>query len=143
MPVKKPWPKSGIPSWMMPVLLILPLWAIVYVGAFGERGGATGEISGAEVYRTAGCAGCHGSTGQGVGSFPPLAGGEAALTFPDRADHVAWIETGSGPFQGEPYGDPNRPGGQRIATSGGMPGFANTLTPEEIEAVVDYERDVL
>jgi mono/diheme cytochrome c family protein len=129
----------------MPVLLLLPLWAVVYMGAFGERGGA--ELSplelGAQVYQTAGCGACHGPAGQGVGAFPALAGGEAALTFPDEADHIAWVEEGSQGKQGQPYGDPNRPGGQRVATSGGMPPFAGLLTPEEIAAVVLFEREGL
>ena len=30
-------PRSGIPVWMMPVLLILPFWAMVYMGAFAGR----------------------------------------------------------------------------------------------------------
>lgn len=138
------WPRNGIPVWMMPVLLVLPLWAIVYTGIFGERGEVvlTGAELGAQVYRTAGCVACHGATGGG-GVGPALAGGEAKLTFPNEADHISWVETGSGPFKGKPYGDPGRAGGPRIATSGGMPGYAGQLSPEEIAAVVLYERTVL
>ena len=40
-------PRSGIPVWMMPVILILPLWAIVYLGAFGESTSAAGPAVGA------------------------------------------------------------------------------------------------
>ncbi len=57
--------------------------------------------------------------------------------------HIAWVTTGSAGVKGKGYGDPNRAGGQHIATSGGMPGFGATLSPEEIDAVVDYERDGL
>ncbi|HEV2809973.1 MAG TPA: hypothetical protein VGV93_06210, partial [Acidimicrobiales bacterium] len=35
-------PRSGIPVWMMPVLLILPFWAMVYMGAFAEPEGPAG-----------------------------------------------------------------------------------------------------
>lgn len=137
-------PRSGVPVWMMPVLVILPLWAIVYLGAFGARSGtaADGPPSGPAVYAKAGCGGCHGAQGEG-GVGPALAGGESKLTFPNEADHVAWVETGSASSKGKPYGDPARAGGPRIATSGGMQGFTGTLTPEEIQAVVAYERDEL
>jgi mono/diheme cytochrome c family protein len=137
--------RTRIPAWVMPVLLVLPFWALLYMGAFGERH-AEEELDpialGAEVYRSSGCSACHGPNGEGAGSFPALAGGEAALTFPDEADHAEWIRTGSGPFAGQPYGDPDRPGGQRGPATGAMPGFAN-LSDEEIEAVVLYEREGL
>ncbi len=135
-------PKSGIPVWMYPVLAALPLWAIVYLGAFGTTGNANAAPSGPAVYAKAGCVGCHGAKGEG-GVGPKLAGGEAKLTFPTEADHIAWVETGSAPKKGQPYGDPNRTGGQHVAASGGMPAFKGQLTDAEIAAVVAYERDQL
>ena len=72
---------------------------------------------------------------------PELSGGEAALTFPDPADHKKWVQTGSAPFAGQPYGDPQRKGGQHRAL-GGMPAFGN-LSPEELDAIVQYEREKL
>ena len=60
-----------------------------------------------------------------------------------REAHIEWVANGSGAFKGKGYGDPNREGGQHIATSGGMPGFGGKLSAEEIEAIVDYERDGL
>jgi mono/diheme cytochrome c family protein len=135
-------PKSGIPVWMYPVLAALPLWAIVYLGAFGTTGNANAAPVGSAVYAKAGCVGCHGAKGEG-GVGPALAGGEAKLTFPTEADHIAWVETGSAPKKGQPYGDPNRPGGAHIAKSGGMPAFKGQLTDAEIQAVVTYERDQL
>ncbi len=135
-------PKSGIPVWMYPVLAALPLWAIVYLGAFGTTGNANAAPSGPAIYAKAGCVGCHGAKGEG-GVGPALAGGDAKVTFPDEADHIAWVETGSAPKKGQPYGDPNREGGQRIAKSGGMPAFKGQLTDAEIKAVVAYERDQL
>lgn len=137
-------PRSGVPFWMMPVLIVLPLWALLYLGAFGSKGNVklTPAQVGAKVYTTKGCAGCHGAKGEG-GVGPALAGGDAKVTFPNEADHIAWVETGSAPHKGQPYGDPNRPGGQRIAQSGGMPGFKGQLTDAEIAAVVAYERESL
>ncbi|MEO6121094.1 MAG: cytochrome c, partial [Acidimicrobiales bacterium] len=136
--------RARIPAWVMPMLLVLPFWAMLYMGAFGERGGEE-ELDpialGAEVYGAAGCGACHGAAGQG-GVGPALAGGEAVLTFPDEADHAEWIRTGSGPFAGQPYGDPDREGGQRGPATGGMPGFGS-LSDEEIAAVVLYEREGL
>lgn len=135
--------RRRIPVWVLPVLAVLPFWGVLYVGAFGDRTekeALTGAALGAQVYRAQGCSACHGSGGEG-GVGPALAGGEAALTFPEEADHASWIRTGSGAFRGQPYGAPDRPGGQRTAT-GGMPGFAS-LSDEEVEAVVLYEREEL
>lgn len=132
-----------IPAWVIPVLAVLPFWGMLYLGAFGERSkeeALTGAALGAQVYRAQGCSSCHGGGGEG-GVGPALAGGESVLTFPEEADHVSWIKTGSAPFRGQPYGAEDRPGGQRTAT-GGMPGFPS-LSDEEIEAVVLYEREEL
>jgi len=127
---------------MYPVLAVLPLWAIVYLGAFGTTGSANAAPNGAAVYQKAGCVGCHGAKGEG-GVGPKLTGGEAKLTFPNEADHIAWVETGSGPKKGQPYGDPNRPGGQHVDKTGAMPAFKGQLTDAEIAAVVTYEREQL
>jgi mono/diheme cytochrome c family protein len=140
-PPPLPTSRTGIPGWMLPVLVALPFWAIVYMGAFGTvKSGAapTGAALGAKVYTT-NCAPCHGGRGEG-GVGPKLAGGEAALTFPNEADHIAWVETGSGPHKGQPYGDPARPGSQHVAKSGGMPAFKGQLKDDEIKQVVTYER---
>jgi mono/diheme cytochrome c family protein len=141
--VTDPGPKSGIPFWMMPILLILPLWGIAYMGAFGNKASTnlTPAQIGAQVF-TANCASCHGGRGEG-GVGPKLAGGEAKLTFPNEADHIDWVHTGSASKKGQPYGDPARPGGQHVASSGGMPAFAGQLSDAQISAVVAYERDSL
>jgi hypothetical protein len=73
---------------------------------------------------------------------PALTGGQAKLTFPNQADHESWVKTGSAPFAGKKYGDPNRPGGQHGPATGGMPSFSS-LSDAEIKAVVTYERDKL
>ncbi|MEW6155170.1 MAG: cytochrome c [Actinomycetota bacterium] len=139
--VRDPGPKSGIPYWVMPILLILPLWAIVYMGSFGERVLPDATPTPAGLYTTY-CAACHGAAGQG-GVGPAVGGGESIATFPDEEDHVTWVVEGSSTKRGQPYGDPSRAGGQRVATSGGMPGFAGILTDEEIRQVVAYERNDL
>jgi mono/diheme cytochrome c family protein len=127
--------KQRVPAWAMPVLVALPLWAVLYGGAFGEREvAAEGPLAtGATVYRSAGCSGCHGPTGGG-GVGPAMDG--VLETFPDFADHVSWIRTGSTPFRGQPYGATGK-----IAT-GGMPGN-ESLSDEEVIAVVCHERITL
>ncbi len=69
------------------------------------------------------------------------------LTFPDPQDHIDWVREGSALVgDGNPYGDPERPGGQHIAgeTAGRlMPPFGESLSEEEIVAVVRYEREIL
>jgi mono/diheme cytochrome c family protein len=136
--------RSRVPMWAAPVLVVLPMWAFLYAGAFGERhkaGPVDPLVLGQQVYSANGCSGCHGASGEG-GVGPALKGGDAKVTFPDEADHISWVKTGSAPFAGKPYGDPNRPGGQRMA-KGLMPGFAGTLSQQQIEAVVKYEREKL
>lgn len=125
--------RQRVPAWAMPVLAALPLWAILYSGAFGERTvAAEGPVLvGQGVYRSAGCSGCHGATGGG-GVGPAL--DAVVATFPSFADHVAWIENGSASVKGQPYGATGR-----VAT-GGMPGFKDSLSHAEIVAVVCHER---
>ena len=135
-------PRSGIPWWMMPVLLILPFWAMIYMGAFAEPKGEGGPRTGPQIYTSAGCGSCHGPTGGG-GVGPALSGGETKLTFPNVEDMVKWVTEGSASSRGKPYGDPGRPGGPRPAASGGMPAFGTQLTPEEITTVVEYVREQL
>jgi mono/diheme cytochrome c family protein len=138
--------KTKIPLWVMPVLVAIPLWAFLFPGAFGnhQKPAVSTDpiVVGNQVYHSAGCSGCHGANGEG-GVGPALHGGQAALTFPDIADQVSWVKTGSAPFAGKKYGDPNRPGGQHIAKSGGMPPFKGTLSDTEIKNVVTFERDGL
>ena len=121
-----------MPGWALPVLIALPLWAVLYGGAFGERASTEeGPVqAGATVFRAQGCSGCHGPTGGG-GVGPAL--DNVLKTFPDFADHVAWVRSGSGPSKGQPYGATGK-----IAT-GGMPAFPD-LTDEEVVAVVCHER---
>ncbi|MEC8999070.1 MAG: cytochrome c [Actinomycetota bacterium] len=129
--------RKKIPWWAAGALLLLPIWAISYVGTL-ERPPqeATGVMAeGAHVYE-ARCASCHGATGGG-GSGYAMADGEILATFPSAADHVVWVARGSDSFGlGNAYGDPSR---GRIV-EGGMPGWADVLTTEELIGVVLYER---
>lgn len=80
------------------------------------------------------CAGCHGAGGQGVGNFPGMSG--VVNVFSRCEDHVEWVTLGAAGFQAQgrsTYGDTNRP-------VSAMPGFGNSLTPEQIAAVVAFER---
>lgn len=136
--------RPKIPRYAIPVLAALPVWALVYAGTLVQPSADLDPelTEGGRVYAAA-CSGCHGANGEG-GTGRPL--GDVLATFPEKADHIAWIENGS-PEAGTPYGSPDRPGGQRISGSDGyttkMPGFKDSLTPEEIAAVTRYEREVL
>ena len=129
--------KQRVPVWAGAVLAALPLWAVLYGGAFGER--STGEEGGilqigASVYAGSGCSGCHGPNGGG-GVGPAMDG--VLEQFPEFADHVEWVKLGSKPVQGQPYG------AKGTVATGGMPGFEGTITDEEIIAVVCHERVTL
>jgi len=76
----------------------------------------SGDDVGATVYRQR-CAACHGGSGEG-GSGPSMVDVDERLS---RDEHVTVVRDGKG----------------------NMPAWQDTLTDEEIEAVVDYERDVL
>jgi mono/diheme cytochrome c family protein len=140
--------RPKVPKWAIPVLAALPLWALVYAGSLYIPSAASADpvlSEGEDIYSTQ-CASCHGvSGGGGVGR--PLSEGDVLLTFPDPEDQIAWVAGGTASVGvGNPYGDPDRPGGQHVAgeTAGGeMPAFGETLSEEEIVAVVRYEREIL
>lgn len=146
--------RKTIPYWVMPVLLFLPIWAIYYVG-YLENPPADPEgllFEGGEVYAEV-CASCHGGTGSG-GTGRQLSGGEVLLTFPsDAANYdglagqIAWIANGSEQSEiteGPIYGDPARVGTdspREVGSFGAVMGnFAESLSVEELVAVVYYER---
>jgi mono/diheme cytochrome c family protein len=136
--------RNKVPLWVMPVLIGLPLWAALYPGAFSNhvpKVVVSPLVDGQQVY-PANCSACHGASGEG-GAGPPLKGGQAVLTFPNVQDHINWVETGSQSKQGQKYGDPNRTGGQHVATKGDMPAFGGTLTQQQIQDVVMFERTSL
>src|SRR5581483_6180745 len=106
--VEPPAARSGIPAWVVPVLALIPIWAFAYLGALNPPSSAAPVLTpiqqGAQTFAK-NCSPCHGAQGEG-GVGPKLAGGEAKLTFPNEADHIAWVNTGSiSKAKGTPYGD--------------------------------------
>ena len=71
--------------------------------------------SGQAIFETR-CARCHGTDGSG--GFGPALAGVVVEAFPDAADQEAVVANGRG----------------------SMPAFADSLTPEQIAAVVEYTR---
>jgi mono/diheme cytochrome c family protein len=71
--------------------------------------------SGQAIFETR-CARCHGT--DGAGGFGPALAGVVVEAFPDPADQEAVVANGRG----------------------SMPAFDDTLTPEQISAVVEYTR---
>jgi mono/diheme cytochrome c family protein len=109
----------------LPLAVVITL-APVAGSACGDDGEEPGGVEasaelreGAEVYG-ARCASCHGRDGDG-GSGPALGDGRVAERYPEIADHIAVVRDGRR----------------------GMPAWEDILTPEEIEAVVRYEREGL
>ena len=65
----------------------------------------------------ANCATCHGERGEGLFTFPPLAG-VVETKYPNVGDQIAVVANGRNE----------------------MPAFGDKLSPEEIRAVVDFTR---
>ncbi|MEM8906087.1 MAG: c-type cytochrome [Actinomycetota bacterium] len=132
------------PLWVASLFIMLPVYLFVYVALLGEESASTETALGlgSELY-TAQCATCHLGNGGGRaegGVGQTLYEGEVVATFPDEASMFDYIRNGSS-ATGEPYGNPDREGGQRISI-GGMPAFAN-LTDYELYAIVRHEREAL
>ena len=129
--------RRKIPWWAAGTLMLLPIWAIAYVGTLERPPQQTTGIlaTGSHVYE-ARCASCHGATGGG-GSGYALADGEVLATFPTAAAQIQWVVIGSdGVGLGNQYGDPAR---GRVV-EGGMPAWGDVLTVEELIGVVLHER---
>ncbi|HUF84894.1 MAG TPA: cytochrome c [Acidimicrobiia bacterium] len=101
-------------------LALLAIGVFVLMLFANEPGGrGSAGDPGAEVYSSS-CATCHGSDGGG-GVGPRLAGGAVVDAYPNVADEIAVVTDG---------------------TSGGMPGFGDRLSAEEIEQAVEYTRNL-
>jgi mono/diheme cytochrome c family protein len=78
----------------------------------------TGAPAGQAIFATR-CASCHGA--DGGGGFGPTLAGVVASRYPDPADQEAVVANGRG----------------------AMPSFSDSLTPQQIRAVVDFTRTAL
>ena len=132
--------RKKIPMWAVPVLFMLPLWAVIYALTLDPPTNADSPITvGATMYST-NCATCHGATGGGSGNIPALVG-DTGVTheFPKPAEQVAWVALGSAGWT--QAGQTKMPGGKSVA--GGMPAWAASLQPADLMAVVLHERTTL
>lgn len=138
--------RKRVPFWAAPVLALLPLWGVIYV--FSVQPPPAGEtdpfVIGHEVY-TKQCSSCHLASGAGItagGTGQQLNDGHVLATFEDPLAQVYWEHFGSlGATRADgTYGD----GVHRDvdAISNQMGGF-DSLTPEEMAAVVIYIREEL
>ena len=144
--------RKKIPFWAMATLSLLPIWVFMYArGLTPKEAKVSGPVGvGAGVYTEYGCAGCHGSAGEGGVGYA-FAGGEVLKTFPHIEDQLRYVYFGTGNYQTagvSVYGNPDRPGGAHIAGARGqMPNFGastnGALTDAQILAVVCHERYTL
>jgi mono/diheme cytochrome c family protein len=142
--------RPKIPFWALPVLALLPLWLFFYAQAMQEpEVELVGPLAaGEELYGS--CASCHGTNGEGGVGYQ-LSQGEVLKTFPTLEAQVTYIYTGNAPYIGQPYGDPNREGGQRVGgqlgAAGAMPAWGPTaggsFSDVELVEVVCHERFTL
>lgn len=132
--------RKRAPYWATALLASLPLWAFLYVFSIDQPpAGAHDPIAiGHEVFTP--CAGCHGASGAGTATGQQLSDGHVIETFADPLDMVHWIGYGTaeGTHPDGTYGDVNRQ-----PLTGGMAGWRDRLTPEEIAAVTIYIRQEL
>lgn len=138
-----PWVEAAetrrkIPFWAVPVLAMLPLWAVVYALTLDaptptEPGPfALGE----ETYAGKGCSGCHGAGGLGAGAVPALT--STAEDFAQPADMVTWVALGTSGYQA--LGIEEYAPGKAVGAAGQMPAWIDSLTAEELMSVVLHER---
>ncbi len=139
--------RKKMPIWAMGLVACVPVWALSYAGTMQQP--AVEDllyIDAAEVYNvTGGCAGCHGAAGAGGAGYA-FSNKEIVSTFPNPVDQMVHVARGSAAINGEPYGDPERPGGQRVSGakgSGAMPAQKDALTQVQLELAILHERIVL
>lgn len=144
--------RKRIPFWAMATLSLLPLWAFMYVrGLTYKEHKAAGPLgTGAEVFVSSACTGCHGANGEGGVGYA-FAGGEVLKTFPHIEDQIRFVYYGTANYQAAAvtiYGNPDREGGaHETGVRGVMPnqglGTGGTLTDAELLGVVCHERYTL
>ncbi len=162
--------RQSLPKWLAASFFVVPLVALFYVASFAsgpqcgnggalaidpvtgvaencdgsEYGSLGGNVleQGAALYLAEAlpsCQACHGAEGGG-GTGPALAGGAVVETFPACADHILWVALGTSGWRGE-RGDTYGAQAKPVGGGGIMPSYeAAGLTPEEIAAVVLFER---
>jgi len=136
--------RRRIPFWAMPVIALLPVWALLYLNSVKVPASRDDALKkGAEVY--AACSACHGASGEG-GTGAVLKDGNVLKTFKDPKDMMMWIYLGAagGARPDGSYGDANRPGGpHNIKTLPAvMPAWAS-LSAQDIADVTRYVREDL
>lgn len=134
--------RKRIPVWAMPVLLFLPVWAVIYAQSLSAAPSKelTQLAAGEAVY--APCSSCHGGAGGG-GTGRKLSEGEVLKTFPNIAGQLQYVRLGDAGITG-PYGNPEREGGAHVGPFNGaaMPAFPD-LSDKELLEVVRHERETL
>lgn len=131
--------RKRVPYWAAPVLVLLPVWGILYRDATIPPPNVETDpiVIGGDIFPGT-CAGCHGASGEGTGAGAQIADGHVLETFPDPLANVNWVAFGHGgaAYDDDTYGT----GAKRPQINGGMPAFQGSLTPREIAAVVIYIR---
>jgi mono/diheme cytochrome c family protein len=134
--------RKKVPFWIAPILLLLPIWGMVYDNSMTPAPKAETDplVIGAEVFAKD-CSGCHGTDGSGTAGGAQLNGGHAIATFADPLAMVHWVSYGyaDGARDNGTYGETTIR--QKIA--GTMPAWHGTLSNEEIASVVIYIRSTL
>ncbi len=158
---------SRAPGWLIAVFVVIPVIALLYMTQFshgvqcGQAGTLAVESDGSLVTcdgkplpspGTGGtkkqcpdgaysfsqkCAACHGPNGEGGVGLPLNKNNGTTLLedFPDAASQIEFVTKGNQAF-------PQGWGAKARRPQGVMPGFGNSLSPEEIEAVVQHERSL-
>jgi mono/diheme cytochrome c family protein len=131
--------RKKIPYWVLPILIMLPVWGIVYMYTLDKPSPTVAGPIATGTTEFATCAACHGGGGVG-GVGPKLAGGNVLKQFPKIQDHLRWVMEGSQGFKDLgilTYGTKHT-----SVNAGVMPGWSS-LDANHLVGVVRYEREVL
>lgn len=104
-------------------------------GATTTKAGGSGGGNGETIYKT-NCSTCHGANGEG-GTGPAMV--NVKNVFPNEADQIDWVKEKAAATSG-PYGANGLGNEGKGATPGAMPKHADTMSDDDIKAVVEYER---